>query len=150
MECIHPKSKGAQRCRSCAVKFMATDPDIQRRRREGIARYHAQPGVKLEYRERLRKTMERVRSDPIHQEKLRAHGHWLAENVLRRPDVQAACQTPEARAKRAARLSATRMRDIPQSMRAEYRRLVHSKRIPAAEAKEMVLEEYRAQMRAGQ
>ncbi|MFK4794914.1 hypothetical protein [Sphingobium sp. ZW T5_29] len=147
-ECTHPKSRGALRCRSCAAKHMATDPDIQRRRREGIQRYHAQPGVKIEYRERQRRMMEKVQADPVEMEKRRERGHWLRANVLTRADVVEKTLSEETRRKRGATISALRMRDIPAALREEYRRLVHSKRIPAAEAKQIILDQFKRQMGA--
>ena len=149
MECTHTRSKGAQRCRECAAKFLATDPDIQRRRREGLARYHAQPGVKLENRERQRRMMEKVKADPAQMEKRRERGRWLRANVLTRPDVVEKTLSAETRQKRCATLSSVLMRDIPMSMRAEYRTLVHSKRMPAAEAKAIVLNEYQRKFTGG-
>ncbi|WP_066703908.1 hypothetical protein [Sphingobium amiense] len=127
---------------------MATDPEIQRRRREGIARHHAKPGVKLEYRERMRKVMEKVKADPALMEKRREHGRWLHANVLTRPDVVEKTLAPETREKRAATLSATRMRDIPGAYRDEYRRLVASKKATAAEAKAIILEQFKRDIAA--
>jgi len=127
---------------------MATDPEIQRRRREGIRRYHAQPGVKIEYRERQRRMMEKVKADPEQMEKRRQQGHWLRENVLTRPDVVEKTLSAETRQKRGASISALRMRDIPAAFRDEYQRLVRSKRIPAAEAKQIILDQFKRQMGA--
>lgn len=146
-DCPHPKSKGAKRCKSCSAKFMATDPEVQRKRREGIARYHARPGVKLEYRERMRKAMEKVKADPVLMEKRREHGRWLRANVLTRPDVVEKTLAPETRAKRAKSLSSTRLRDIPAAYRDEYRRLVNSKKASASEAKAMIIEQFKRDMR---
>lgn len=148
-ECTHPRSRGAARCRSCSAKHMANDPEIQRRRREGIQRYHAQPGVKIEYRERQRRMMEKVKADPEQMEKRREHGHWLRANVLTRPDVVAKTLSAETRKKRGASISALRMRDIPAAYRDEYQRLIRSKRIPAAEAKQIILDQFKRQMGAG-
>jgi hypothetical protein len=148
MDCPHPKSKGAKRCKSCSAKFMATDPKIQRKRREGIQRYHQQPGVKLEYRERMRKALAASMADPAQLERRREHGRWLRANVLTRPDVVEKTLAPETRAKRAKSLSSTRMRDIPAAYRDEYRRLVDGKKASAAEAKAMILEQFKRDMRA--
>ena len=127
---------------------MATDPEIQRKRLEGIRRHNAQPGVRLQKRETLRRTMEEVRARPEHQEMLREHGKRLARDVLTRPDVVAKTLSPETSAKRAASLSTTRMRDIPAALRDEYRHLTESKRIPAAEAKQIILDQFKRQMGA--
>lgn len=142
MDCPHPKSKGAKRCKSCSAKFMATDPEIQRKRREGIQRYNAQPGALLAKRETLRKTMARVRATPEHQEMLREHGNWLAREVLSRPDVVAKTNSPETNAKRSASISSRRLRDIPAAYRDEYRLLTGAKRLSAAEAKAIILEQF--------
>ncbi|APL94118.1 hypothetical protein [Sphingobium indicum] len=147
-DCTHPRSRGAKRCKSCSAKHMATDPEIQRRRREGIRRHCAKPGTILAKRETLRRTMEKVRATPEHQEMLREHGKRLARDVLTRPDVVAKTLSPETNAKRAASLSATRLRDIPHAMRDEYRVLTESKRIPAAEAKQIILDQFKRQIGA--
>lgn len=147
-ECTHPRSKGAKRCKPCSAKHMATDPEIQRRRREGIQRYHQKPGVKLEYRERMRKALAASMADPEQLERRREHGRWLRANVLTRPDVVAKTVSPEVNAKRAASLSATRMRDIPAAMRDEYRRLVVTKKVPAAEVKAIILDQWKKQIAA--
>ncbi|WP_313230202.1 hypothetical protein [Sphingobium yanoikuyae] len=147
-ECTHPRSKGAKRCKPCSAKHMATDPEIQRRRREGIRRHNAKPGVLLAQREMLRKTMERVRATPEHQAMLRAHGERLYREVLTRPDVVAKIKAPETKAKRNATLSSTRLRDIPASMRAEYRLLRRGKNLTAAEAKAIILDQWKKQIAA--
>lgn len=137
------------RCRSCAAKHMATDPEIKQRRREGLRRYLAQPGTLLAKRETLRRTMEKVRATPEHQDWLREHGKRLYRDVLTRPDVVEKTLSPETNAKRSESIRSFRLRDIPHGLRTEYRHLVKVKRIPAAEAKQIILDQFKRQMGAG-
>jgi len=58
-----------------------------------------------------------------------------------------AALTPEVYKKIGASLSATRMGWCPAPLRDEYRRLVKSKSIPAAEARKIILEQHEAEMR---
>jgi hypothetical protein len=61
----------------------------------------------------------------------------------------AKCQAPEVRKRAGAKASATKLRDIPPAMRDEYKRLIRSKLIPAAEAKQIILDQFKRQMGAG-
>lgn len=148
-DCTHPRSKGAKRCKSCSAKHMAADPEIRRKRLEGIRRHNAQPGVRLQKRETLRRTMEEVRARPEHQQWLKDHGHRIGVAAQQSPEALAKIRSPEARAKRAASVSAHRMRDIPVALRDEYRVLTETKRIPAAEAKQIILDQFKRQIGAG-
>jgi len=96
----------------------------------------------------MRKALAASMADPEQLERRREHGRWLRANVLTRPDVVAKTVSPEVNAKRAASLSATRMRDIPAAMRDEYRRLVVTKKVPAAEAKAIILDQWKKQIAA--
>lgn len=62
--------------------------------------------------------------------------------------VAAAAITPEHRAKGAKRLSEQRLAWCPRELREEYRRLVYTKKVKAAEAREIILAQHEKNMAA--
>ena len=123
------------RCRSCAAKWVNSDPAIHAKRVAGIHRKFAEdPQFKAEHAARMVKNG----STPFALEQKRKRGVEQYKNVLSRPDVQERMLSAESRAKRGRTASATWLSWCPADRREEYRRLVRSKRIPAAEARAII------------
>jgi hypothetical protein len=55
-------------------------------------------------------------------------------------------QSPEHIARRAAAISNARMAWCPQHLRDEHKRLVRVKKVPAAQAREIILNQWQAEM----
>jgi len=111
---------------------------MEARRRAGIATLFSDPAYVEEHRERLRKTMTAKLEDPAFVERKREHGRRQYRDHLSRPEVQAKAHGPEARSKAGRKTSETRLAWCPPEMRDEYRRLIRSKLIPAAEARRII------------
>ncbi len=71
-------------------------------------------------------------------ERKREHGRRQYRDCLSRPDVLAKNRAPEVRKAAGRKTSETRMAWCPPELRAEYRTLIHSKLIPAAEARRII------------
>lgn len=145
-DCPHPKSRKAKRCRACQLATLLTDPAIAERRRAGQQAYFDRPGVRMAYRERIKAVTAATLLDPAKMERKREHGRRQARDILSRPDVVAKTCSPEVRKRAGAKRTATTLRDIPPHLRDEYRSLIRSKLLKAAEAKEMILNQYRAEI----
>ena len=125
MDCGHAKSRAAKRCRSCNLKAMWADPDFRARK----ARSNAA-------------TLERLRQDPAFVER---------ENERRR----AACAVmnasgrksdPDVIARRSRTFSSRRLSWCPPHLRREYIRLMTHKHLKAIEAKEVIMDQWRAEL----
>ena len=147
-DCTHPRSRGAKRCRSCQLAWLNSDPAIRLRQAEAVRAHHAKPEVKLANRERLRTMMAEKMQDPAEQERRREHGRRQYRDFLSRPDVVAKTTSPEVRKRAGAKRSATVLRDIPPHLRDEYRALTRSGNVNAAEAKQIILDQFKRQMGA--
>lgn len=126
IECTHPRSASAKKCRSCHLKEKWADPHFRAR--------HA---------ERNRQTLALKRQDP----------EWVARQnerlaAGRRKAVETgAIHNPEASAKAGRTYSARMLGWCPPHLRAEYRRLVIRGHFKAAEAREIILNQYDAELK---
>lgn len=143
-DCPHPKSAKAKRCRACSIAHMNSDPAIAAKRAAGRKAYFDQPGVRMEYRERMRAITAATMADPVKMERKREHGRRVYRDVLSRPDIVAKQQAPEVRKRAGLKRTATVLRDIPPHLRDEYKALIRSKLIPAAQAREIILGQWKA------
>lgn len=127
MICPHPKSKGALRCRSCNCKAQWADPEFR-------ARKNAISGAVL----------RRLKQDPefLAKEDAGRRRSVVVMNATRRT------LTAEQRAIAGRKQSARKLSWCPPALRDEYRRLVRRKRIPAAEAKRIILDQFKRQLNA--
>lgn len=76
---------------------------------------------------------------------------WAAERARQMGLAEigrAVAQTPEAQAKRSASCTATKLAWCPPHLRESYRHLIYSKKIPAAEAREIILAQEQAEIAA--
>jgi len=127
MECTHPHTPRAKRCRKCAIAALWADPEFRARKN----RISGQ-------------VLLRLKQDP----------EFLAkEDAARRRNVRVMNATRRPRTKEeldlaAKRQSARKLSWCPPALRSEYRGLVKSKRIPAAEAKRIILDMFKRQIGA--
>lgn len=131
-------AKPTTHCRRCSIMRVQSDPDMEARRRAGIATLFSDPSYVEEHRARLRKTIAAKLTDPAFVERKREHGRRQYRDCLNRPDVRAKAHSPEARQKAGRATHETRMAWCPPELRADYRRLIRSKLIPAAEARKII------------
>lgn len=126
-DCTHPRSRRAKRCKPCALKALWSDPDFR-------ARKGRQSGDIL----------RRLKQDPEFRAKEDAarRRNVVVMNATRRP------LTDEERALRNKRVSARKLSWCPPALREEYKWLVKAKRIPAAEAKQIILDQFKRQIQA--
>jgi hypothetical protein len=126
------------RCRPHAIARMQADPAYQAARQAGIDRHYAVPGRREAKVQQLTAArLEKIRNDPAERERLREHGRWLCREVLT-AERRARAQAPEARARSVANYIETVMGWCPAHLRPEYRRMIDSQKIPAAEARRIL------------
>ncbi len=137
--CLNPvvcaAAKPTSHCRRCSALRLSKDPEIEARRRDRLAEYHASPDTKTELAARISASMHRSLATPEGLEKRREHGRRQHRDYLSRPDIVARVRSPEARAKAASATSDARLSWCPRERRAEYRAMVRSKGLTAAEAR---------------
>lgn len=123
MHCPHPKSPRATRCRSCNCKAQWADPDFRARKN----RISGQ-------------TLLRLKQDPAFRarESAAQRRNCAIMNATRRQ------LTPDELALAGKRQSARKLSWCPPVMRDAYRQLTRSKRIPAAQAREIILGQWKA------
>src|SRR6478736_9150817 len=119
--CNHPKHRSSKRCRAC----MWLDPEFRAR--------HAAAG---------RASLAKTREQPGYLEKHLAR----ATALLAKINADGRSVTPEVIAKRSATYSARRLGWCPSHLRDEYRRLVRSQHLKAAEAREIILRQWDAEL----
>lgn len=128
-------------CKHHVSAAKAQDPAWREAQRAGAKR------ALLADPERLDALRQRIRAQNIAPEK-RA---WAAERARQIKFYEIghrSCHTPEAQAKRSASCTATKLAWCPPHLRADYRRLVRTKHIPAAEAREIILAQEQAEIAA--
>ena len=131
-------AKPTTHCRRCSIMRVASDPELEARRVEKLRVLYRDPAYLDEHRARLRASIARARQDPAFMESLRRNGRRLHRDFLSRPDVVARNRSPEVRKAAGAKTSEKRLGWCPPELRAEYRYLVRSKLIPAAEARKII------------
>lgn len=136
--CYKPLGRGNKSgmCRSCVCQRLNTDPEMHARKVAGTRKKYEDPAWVAAKRAKLIEIGRRP--DVIEKRRIRGREH--AKAVLTRPDVWNRTQTPEARARAGRKRSETVMGWCPPELRDEYRDLVRSKRIPAAEARAIIEE----------
>lgn len=127
-------------CQPCSTRALNADPSFQERRLAGIRR--------------------KIKTDPAHVARLRERiiaAGKLPQAVEARRNSMKMCRvwerarggppagSPE-RIRAGQRQSETKMAWCPRELRDDYRRLVHSKKIPAAQARGLILEQHERNM----
>lgn len=129
--------KPTTHCRRCSIMRIANDPEMERKRLERIRDLYADPDYLAAHCERLRAINQR----PEIKQARKEHGKHIYATVLSRPEVQAKNRSPETRARAARSREETVLGWCPPEKRAEYKRLVRWKQIPAVEARRMIEED---------
>lgn len=142
MTCEHPRSAKAKRCRACQLTHLNSNPEFRARQKAAVRAHYAKPENLMAAREKMRRINAEILQRPERRQQLREHGRRQAREVLNTPEGRARSEAPEVRARAGAKRSATVLRDIPPSMRDEYRSLTKSG-IRAAEAKRIILDQFK-------
>lgn len=119
-------------CRRHASAAKAQDPAWREAQRAGARR------ALLANPERLDALKARIRAHNTSPE----HRAWAAERakaIKLHERGSAASQTAEANAKRSASATASKLAWCPPHLRQDYRRLIYSKKLSAAEARQIIL-----------
>lgn len=141
---LGPKNKTGL-CRSCRCRQMVASSDFKAKQKAGVAAYFADPAVRAV---KAALMAERNRNRPAHEiERARDHGRRQVNAYLHTPEGRAKAASPEASRKKGQSVSNTRYADIPPHLRDEVRRLNRQQKIPAAEARRIVLEQAAAEER---
>lgn len=133
------------RCKSCCARWLNRDPEMTARRRAGQAAFFARPEVRRQLAARAVRLAANLTPEQI--EARRAQGRHTAATVLRRPDVIAASNSPEAKAKAGRGRTNTVLAWCPPEYRDRYRELKNRCLMRAAEARAMIEEEIAADKR---
>lgn len=139
--------KPTTHCRSCAAFRLNADPEFAEKRREAIRKKFEDPAYLEEHRVRTRATNARIMADPEQRAKRVEGGRRSYQEVLCRPDVRARTYSPEANAKRNMTCANTKLAWCPVEYRDEYKRLIRTHLIKAADARRMIEEQIAADLR---
>jgi hypothetical protein len=141
-------------CKTCGITLGRTN-------KSGYCRNHFNPSLTdPEWRVKQKAGMKRMLSDPAKLEALKERARIIGKTPGATEARRAAAKriglykighkalegNQDARRRAGAHRTATALKDIPSELRAEYRELTHVKRIPAAEARQMVLEKHELEM----
>lgn len=126
-------------CRACRGRAQFADPSFKTKQKIAVAEFNKRPEVRAARSARL---VERNRNlSEAEKQRQRENGRMIAQKYLMTPEGKAISNSPEARRKKGATITATRYADIPAHLRDEVRRLNRQQHIPAAEARRMVLDQ---------
>lgn len=137
---------------------------LSRKNRSGYCKHHVSAAKAQDpaWREAQRVGAKRaLQVNPERMEALKArvrarnaspeHRAWAADRARQiglHAIGQQSANNPESIAKRAASSAATKLAWCPPHLREQYRHLLYSKKIPAAEARQMILEQEAAEVAA--
>lgn len=125
------------RCRKCSLAVTNADPEIKRRRREGIRARYTDADYAARRNAQLHRAHMAARRDPETARRLNQNIH-IARQRLNDPDVRD--KFLASRRDAGMKRSATCMAWCPPDKVEEYRRLTRSKRMHAEDAKRVILE----------
>lgn len=137
-DCPSPISRGSKtgRCNPCALRHRNADPVFQAKRIAAIRKSYREPAKRAAAAKRIYAFHQAARRDPAKRERL-DRNIWIARERLTDPAVLAKMESRRAHAGR--KRTETCLAWCPPELRDEYRHLVRSKRLPAAEAKATIL-----------
>lgn len=127
------------RCNACFNISKGKDPIFQAARAEGIRRKFKDPEHLAKMQRIARRNGQKARCDPAYAKQLSERGKILAETVLKSPEVRARTMSKASRALAGRAIHEFHMGWCPVEYRDHYRRLVRSKRMPAADARQATL-----------
>lgn len=138
-DCATPISRCSKgRCRKCALAFLNSNPEVHARRVSGIRRkYQTDPAYRQRKTREIGERHRKARECPETAARLNRN-IWIARARLDDPGVREKflAGRKEAGMKR----TQTVLAWCPPDKIAEYRRLTKSKRLHAAEAKQIILD----------
>lgn len=137
IECDGPVSTQSKsgRCRPCSRLRLNSDPEIHAKRKQGLARAHADPAVKAR-----KSAASKAATTPELRELRRQNAKRNYHRALGSPQGVASRLTPEARAKQAKTLSLTKLSraGVPPEYREEYLKLLRDYKYKRADAIRMI------------
>lgn len=125
------------RCRVCASIHVNKTDELKLKRAEGIRRKFQDPEHRAKMAKVAIRNGQKGAADPEHHAWLVRRGYELTK-ILQSPEVRARNQSPECRARAGRSVSETRMAWCPKEYWEDYRFLVRSKRMLAADARRMI------------
>jgi hypothetical protein len=130
------------RCALCALAELNADPEHQAKRLAGIKRkFEDDPAYAAAARERCRRVGLKAGQDPELRARRVEAGRERYANILSRPDIREKA-IASIKARVGAKLRARALSWCPEYLWPEYQYLRKVKRLPAAEAREIVLQEH--------
>lgn len=141
---LGPRNKSG-RCRTCAGREtcarMNADPTRKEKARATMSRWTPeQRAAKVRH-------LQQREIPPEEMARRRARGAELARMMHQDPEIAARRLSPEVRKRAGAKRTETTIGWCPPEWRDAYRKLVNTDRLPAADAKAMILEEIRVTAR---
>lgn len=131
------KPKKSPYCRKCSGRHIGRDPRRRARASASMRAYLADPVHRAEHVQRTTEGVRRaVREDPEFAARKREEGRRMG---LRKQGMAAYPAGSDLRITNGRKSSATKLAWCPPEYRAEYRRLVKKKGIPAVEARAIIL-----------
>lgn len=128
-------------CHPCFNTSINNDPEIKRKRAEGIRRKFKDPMHRAKMVVVARRNGKAASNDPAHRQWLRENGRRIYNEYLNRPDIRAKNAIAVSAAKD--KVWQKRMGWCPPEMLDRYRYLIRTKRMLAADARAKVLAEHK-------
>lgn len=136
-DCPAPISRSSRgRCRPCSAAALNADVGLKDRRAAGLRAYYDEGGGREAAAKRIR--AYNLNLDEAARERRREHGRRQYREYLNAPATRALSGGAEARQQAVATRLATLYAWCPLELRDEYRRLIRTKRMSAAEARRVI------------
>jgi len=123
------------RCRPCSAKRLTSDPELAARRLEGVRQWYDERGGREMAGLRLAE-LNRNPTPALEAARKRQGQKQIA--YLLDPDIRARSASPQSRAKAEAKKEETLLGWCPPERRDEYRQMLYSSRLHAAEARRII------------
>lgn len=131
-------------CNPCFNRDRNADPEFMAARKAAIQRKFQDPAHREKMRKAMLRTVAKMNEDPAYRARLVERGKHLAATALRSP--QSLAKIASLRAENGRKRSETVMAWCPPKYRDEYRFLTVSKRMKAADARQLILDKMAAEM----
>lgn len=138
---ISRSAKG--RCRPCGAAYVNGSAEIKARRADAIRAKFRDPNHAAKMRVVARENGKKASQDPLHRQWLKANGKRLYRDILSRPDIRE--KNIAAIRANSHKITEHFLGWCPPEWRDEYRYLIRTKRMLAAEAKAVILAQITAE-----
>ncbi len=140
---ITNENKGG-RCKPCATIYNNRLPETKAKRVSGWKKRIANPRHYADLCRVAAANSRKAMSDPTKRVAAQQRARIIYETYLDTPEMRAHVTAPETRARAGRSLTATRLSWCPPEYRDDYLFLINTKRMPASEARQIVIDQIAA------